>query len=71
MARTKKIRSIVAPPLNLRFYPDTDKLPERPPLVLSSDEFEAIRLTVKLKCDHKEAAEIMGISRPTFTRLLE
>ncbi len=34
------------------------------------DEFEAIRLTDKLGYDHGAAAAIMGVSRPTFTRLI-
>jgi len=38
---------------------------------LSLDEYEAIRLADYLQLDHAEAAERMGISRPTFTRLIE
>ncbi len=39
--------------------------------ILSLDEYEAIRLADFLKLDHHEAATKMGISRPTFTRLIE
>jgi len=35
------------------------------------DEFEAIRLADYLGMEHIEAAALMGISRPTFTKLLE
>lgn len=38
---------------------------------LSIDEFEAIRLSDFDGNDHKQAADIMEISRPTFTRLLQ
>lgn len=38
---------------------------------LSIDEYEAIRLSDLEGKDHKQASEIMDISRPTFTRLLQ
>ena len=38
---------------------------------LTLDEFEAIRLADYKQFDHAEAAENMGISRPTFSRLIE
>ncbi|NOX90252.1 MAG: DUF134 domain-containing protein [Calditrichaeota bacterium] len=40
-------------------------------LVLTVDEYEAVRLADYLGLEHQEAAERMGISRPTFTRLIE
>jgi hypothetical protein len=39
--------------------------------VLSIDEYEAIRLADHLGKDHLEASEMMHISRPTFSRLIE
>jgi predicted DNA-binding protein (UPF0251 family) len=39
--------------------------------VLSVDEYEAIRLADHLGLEHLEASHLMGISRPTFTRLVE
>ncbi|MDC7218964.1 MAG: DUF134 domain-containing protein [Spirochaetales bacterium] len=71
MARNEKIRSIEAPPLNLHFFPESEENRNCDAVVLAFDEFEAIRLVDRLKLDHREASEIMGISRPTFTRLLE
>jgi uncharacterized protein len=71
MARTEKIRSIQAPPLNLCFFPESRENQGMEPVTLPFDEFEAIRLADQLKMGHKEASDIMGISRPTFTRLLE
>lgn len=38
---------------------------------ITLDEFEAIRLADYLGMEHIEAAELMNISRPTFTRLIE
>ena len=38
---------------------------------LALGEYEAIRLADYDGLDHREAAEIMGVSRPTFTRLIE
>ena len=38
---------------------------------LSLDEFEAVRLADYLGMEHEEAAALMEISRPTFTRLIE
>jgi predicted DNA-binding protein (UPF0251 family) len=39
-------------------------------VVLSLDGLEALRLADAEKMDHEAAAELMGISRPTFSRLL-
>ena len=38
---------------------------------LSVDEYEALRLADYEGLEHKDAAEKMGISRPTFTRLID
>jgi len=38
---------------------------------LTIDEYEAVRLSDYKGLDHKQASEIMDISRPTFTRLLK
>ncbi len=40
-------------------------------VVLTIDEYEAIRLADYENLTHEEAAKKMNISRPTFTRLLE
>lgn len=40
-------------------------------IVLSLDEYEAIRLKDKEKLDQKECAEKMKISQPTFNRILK
>ena len=40
-------------------------------VVLSLDEYEAIRLADYERLDHLAASQRMNISRPTFTRLIE
>ncbi|MDY6821048.1 MAG: DUF134 domain-containing protein [Deferribacterota bacterium] len=40
-------------------------------IYITLDEYEAIRLADYLGMEHVDAAELMGISRPTFTRLVE
>lgn len=39
-------------------------------ILLTLDEYEALRLADQLGFSHEEAAEEMEISRPTFTRLI-
>ncbi len=39
-------------------------------MILTLDEFEAIRLADYLGKEHQDAAQRMNISRPTFTRLI-
>ena len=40
-------------------------------IVLTFDEYEAIRLADYLGKEHLEASKMMNISRPTFTRLID
>jgi uncharacterized protein len=44
---------------------------ENPPVVLNYEEYEAIRLSDFVLMSQLEAAQVMGISRPTFTRIYE
>ncbi|MBN2016972.1 MAG: DUF134 domain-containing protein [Candidatus Cloacimonetes bacterium] len=71
MPRPRKIRRVSKPPLCSRFKPVG--IPARLLQVvdLSVDEYEALRLADYEGLEHKEAAEKMGISRPTFTRLID
>jgi len=39
-------------------------------IILHLDEYEAVRLSDYLRLSHSEAAERMGVSRSTFTRLI-
>ncbi len=70
MGRRKKARSVQAPPRFFRFGSEESPTGVKNTIDLNLDEYEAIRLADNLGYDHKEASTIMGISRPTFTRLL-
>lgn len=69
MPRLKRHRKVSNPPHFKGFLPIG--LPEETPVVLNLEEYEAIRL-----CDYElrsqvEAASLMEVSRPTFTRVYE
>ena len=71
MARNPKERVVSHPPLFTTFKPAGvigDKLET---VVLELDEYEAIRLADYEGLEHEQSAEAMGISRSTFTRLVE
>ena len=73
MARPKRLRRLTFSPPAHSFLPTSE---EEQPLqtdivVLSMDEFEALRLA-DLECHtHEEAAKKMDISRATFGRIVE
>lgn len=71
MARTKKNRIVDRPPLFTGYKPMGVKRGSLKKLPLALDEYEAIRLADYLGLEHAEAADEMGISRSTFTRLIE
>lgn len=64
-------RRVQRPPQLHRFRPDGVPRGRLALTRLSVGEYEAIRLADLLGLEHKEAAERMAISRPTFTRLIE
>jgi len=70
MGRQEKCRTVQAPPRHFSFNAVREIVSAEEPVNIRFDEFEAIRLSDKLGYDHIKAAKIMGISRPTFTRLL-
>ena len=67
--RPKKTRHIKCLPEERCFGP-RGKSKARECICLSIDEFEAIRLADLEDLTHADAAKIMKISRPTFTRIL-
>jgi predicted DNA-binding protein (UPF0251 family) len=71
MPRLQKNRIVNQSPLFKSFKPAgfTDRELEQ--LCLSIDEYEAVRLADLLGLDHIEAANMMEISRSTFSRLVE
>jgi len=71
MPRPQKDRLVGHPPLFTDFKPVGIRRKALETIILSLDEYEAIRLTDHLNLEHSQAAEKMEISRPTFTRLIE
>jgi predicted DNA-binding protein (UPF0251 family) len=69
--RRKRMRKIFGPPAIKGFRPQRrgggsiDKVP----VILLLEEYEAIKLCDYDLMNHLEASEIMGVSRPTFTRI--
>ncbi|MEA1912953.1 MAG: DUF134 domain-containing protein [candidate division WOR-3 bacterium] len=68
MGRPHIEREIAHPPLWKHFSPGIKS--RRGKVFLHLDEYEAIRLSDYLGYSHNKAALKMGISRPTFTRLI-
>ncbi len=71
MSRPQKNRIVSKPPLYASFKPTGIQKSRLQQITLTLDEYEAIRLADYLNMEHKEAAEEMEISRPTFTRLID
>ncbi len=71
MARLKRYRKILNPPIIKGYRPYGPDLPKESKeyVTLLFEEYEALRLCDYDGCTHIEAAQIMNISRPTFTRI--
>jgi uncharacterized protein len=63
------IRKVIKPPVMSGFKPYGMLLCELDPVKLQFDEYESIKMVHYQKLPQDEAAQNMGISRPTFTRL--
>jgi uncharacterized protein len=70
MSRPKKDRCISCQPNTIYFKPRGIPIVHLEEVCLSLDELEAIRLADYEGLYHKQAAEKMNISRPTFGRIL-
>lgn len=70
MSRPDKIRKVGYDPEIKGFKPKGLPTVKLDKIELTIDEFEAIRLADYLGYDHKNAAILMDISRPTFSRLI-
>jgi predicted DNA-binding protein (UPF0251 family) len=68
--RPKKIRWVKCEPGERCFRPQCIPLNKLEGVYLTLDEFEAIRLIDVEGLMQEEAARMMRISRPTFTRIL-
>ena len=71
MSRPQKNRTVQEPPKIQGMKPIGVPASFLDKVILSIDEYEAIRLADFKGLEHEKASEIMGISRPTFTRLIE
>lgn len=70
MVKPKKERRVESPPRFSFFKPAGVPAARLETIILSIDEYEAVRLADIENLNHLEAAKSMEISRPTFTRLL-
>jgi len=71
MARPPCSRRIAALPIAEAFGPLPASAPEPDQVVVTLDEFEAVRLADLEELYQERAAERMGVSRPTFSRIIE
>jgi uncharacterized protein len=69
MSRPQKRRKICNPPKMRGFKPFGIKMCESEPVILKLEEFESIRLVNYEMMPQDAAAELMSVSRPTFTRI--
>lgn len=70
MSRPKRIRKVNNPP-HFKGYRPIGLSEENNPVVINFEEYEAIRLSDYELNGHVEAAQKMGVSRPTYTRIYE
>jgi len=71
MSRPKINRLVACPPRFNSFKPVGVRITDLDTIILSLDEYEAIKLANYDGLGQQDASEEMGISRPTFTRLLD
>ncbi len=71
MPRPQKNRMVHQPPVFTQFKPVGIGARFMEDVILTIDEYEALRLADYEGMTHEQAAEEMQISRPTFTRLLD
>lgn len=69
--RAKRLRRVVNPPeiKGFRPYGPDIKKTNQDPVVLLFEEYEALRLCDYDMYNHHKASDLMGVSRPTFTRI--
>lgn len=70
MGRPEKEKRVDAPPLFELYQPVGSADEDLNPIKLTLDEYEAVRLADYEELEHEAASIRMGISRPTFTKLI-
>ena len=71
MPRRRRLRKVVAPPGFKGYKPYGTPNTKKDFIELLYEEYEAIKLADYDLLNHKEASELMGVSRPTFARIYE
>ena len=71
MPRPKRLRKMTRPPQFKGFRPFGYFGHENDPVMLHLEEYEAIRLIDYENLTQFDAAEVMGVSRPTITRIYD
>jgi len=71
MARPVKIRKLITPHKEVIFKPVIDSGNKNQVVNLLSEEYEVLKLVDYEGMHHLQASKIMGISRPTLTRIYE
>lgn len=69
MPRPKKKRKVNHPPKMLGFKPFGIRFRETEKILLQYEEYETIKLVIYDNLSQEEAAEKIGVSRPTLTRI--
>ncbi|MFC2106749.1 DUF134 domain-containing protein [Bacteroidota bacterium] len=69
MPRKKKNRLIQRPPFVDGFIPEGMNIENIDPVIINFEEYEAVKLADYTGLIQVEAAKLMGVSRPTFTRI--
>jgi uncharacterized protein len=69
MARPVKIRKLIVPHKEILFIPEGPKRSTADSITLLSEEYEAVKLLDYEHMNQLQASKIMGISRPTLTRI--
>lgn len=70
MPRPRKCRRVGQTPVHAFYKPQGVPMEGLTGVNLAVEGLEAIRLADAEERDHSEAAEMMGVSRPTFSRIL-
>lgn len=71
MPRQRRLRKVVAPPKFKGFKPYGTSNSSATAIELFYEEYEALKLADYDGMNHKEASELMGVSRATFARIYE
>jgi len=71
MARTPRLRKVVAPPGFKGYKPYGHSPVDLDDVELLYEEYEALKLADYDFLDHQSASKLMGVSRATFARIYE